>query len=94
MDINGGAEVTLRLPDAIEHFSDLEEFVVSLDRIRSRIAFADASPQILVDYMVDRELFQRLARARGLVGDAVEAVIGAARLEEIAEEGYVYPGDR
>ncbi|MEU1386768.1 MULTISPECIES: hypothetical protein [unclassified Nonomuraea] len=25
MDINGGAEVTLRLPDAIELFSDLEE---------------------------------------------------------------------
>ncbi|MEV4365972.1 hypothetical protein AB0J71_02805 [Nonomuraea sp. NPDC049637] len=86
-------EVTLRLSEAIELFSDLNEFVVSLDRIRSRIAFADASPRILVDYMVDRELFQRLARARELVGDAVEAVIGDERLEEIAEEGYVYPGD-
>ncbi|MEU5863734.1 MULTISPECIES: hypothetical protein [unclassified Nonomuraea] len=87
------SEVTLRLPDAIELFSDLNEFVVSLDRIRSRIAFADASPQILVDYMVDRELFQRLAKWRGLLGDAVEAVIGDERLEEIAEEGYVYPGN-
>ncbi|MEU1393890.1 MULTISPECIES: hypothetical protein [unclassified Nonomuraea] len=83
----------MRLSEAIELFSDLNEFVVSLDRIRSRIAFADASPRILVDYMVDRELFQRLARARELVGDAVEAVIGDERLEEIAEEGYVYPGN-
>ncbi|MFI6168527.1 hypothetical protein ACIBCN_17240 [Nocardia sp. NPDC051052] len=85
--------MSLPLADAIELFCDMEEFVKSLDRIRSRIAFGGADPQILVDYIVDREVFQRLAKARRRLIELVEPVIGAEQLEEIAEGVYAYPGE-
>jgi hypothetical protein len=84
-------EVSLPLAAAIELFRDMEEFVVSLDRIRSRIAFGQASPHIMMDYMVEREMFQRLAKARRVLSDLLEPVIGEEALEEIAEDTYVYP---
>ncbi|WP_320779473.1 hypothetical protein [Streptomyces sp. CRN 30] len=70
-------------------FQDLEEYVVSLDRVLSRIG-AGADPRILLDYVVEYGLPARLARARQFVGDSLEEVIGAEALEEIAEqvEGY------
>ncbi|WP_369233804.1 hypothetical protein AB5J56_18210 [Streptomyces sp. R21] len=70
-------------------FQDLEEYVVSLDRVLSRIG-AGEDPRILLEYVVEYGLPARLARARGFVGDSLEEIIGAAALEEIAEqvEGY------
>lgn len=83
-------QVCIPLADAMELFRDMQEFVVSLDRIRSRIAFG-ADPQILVDYVVDREVFQRLAKARGLFADLVASEIGEEQMEEMAEAVPVYP---
>ncbi|MFF8974058.1 hypothetical protein [Streptomyces sp. NPDC014995] len=72
-----------------ELFRDLEEYVVSLDRVLSRIG-AGEDPNILVEYVVEHSLPARLARAREFVGDSLENVIGAEALEKIAEqvEGY------
>ncbi|MDH6629142.1 hypothetical protein M2271_006978 [Streptomyces sp. LBL] len=70
-------------------FRDLEEYVVSLDRVLSRIG-AGEDPRILLEYVVEHGLPARLARAREFVGDSLEKVIGAEAVEEIAEqvEGY------
>ncbi|WP_189944449.1 hypothetical protein [Streptomyces aurantiogriseus] len=66
-------------------FQDLEECVVSLDRVLSRIA-AGEDPRILLEYVVEYGLPTRLARAREFVGDSLEKVIGAEALEGIAEQ--------
>lgn len=92
MIMTNDSEVSLPLVDALRLLADVNEFVVSLDRIRSRIAFGGADPQILVDYVVDREVFQRLAEARRRLVEMVVPVIGEDGLEEIGESGYVYPG--
>jgi len=70
-------------------FRDLEEYVVSLDRVLSRIG-AGGDPGLLLEYVVEHGLPARLARAREFVGDALETVIGAEALEAIADqvEGY------
>ncbi|WP_326566305.1 hypothetical protein VSH64_31085 [Amycolatopsis rhabdoformis] len=78
--------------DLVRVFGDLEELVVSLDRIMSRIG-SGADPQILVDYLVDRSLFPRLARARGDLGDALAASLGEAEVERIAEGKYWFSSD-
>ncbi|MCE3033137.1 MULTISPECIES: hypothetical protein [Streptomyces] len=85
------AEFSLGAEDALLLFRDLEEYVVSLDRILSRLA-AGADPAFLADYPVDRRVAARPARARGTVGDALEAVIGAEALEDIAEGVFRYSG--
>ncbi|BBC91954.1 hypothetical protein [Streptomyces griseofuscus] len=85
------ADFSLSAEDALLLFRDLEEYAVSLDRIMSRLA-AGADPAILADYLVDRRVAARLARARGTVGDALEAVIGAEALEDIAEGVFRYSG--
>ncbi|MFG5717970.1 hypothetical protein [Streptomyces murinus] len=85
------AEFSLGAEDALLLFRDLEEYVVSLDRILSRLA-TGADPAILADYPVDRRVAARPARARGTVGDALEAVIGAEALEDIAEGVFRYSG--
>jgi hypothetical protein len=82
-------DVSLGLDDATVLFQDLEEYVVSLDRILSRIG-SGADPAILVDYIVERKLRDRLARARGFVGDALELVLDEAEVERIAENGFRY----
>ncbi|MER6051038.1 hypothetical protein ABT168_26900 [Streptomyces sp. NPDC001793] len=84
----------LQLPvdDAALAFQDLEEFVVSLDRILSRIG-AGADPVILVDYLAERRVPARLAHLRGLFGDLLESAIGAEAVEEMAQEGFVYSDD-
>ncbi|MBT2415241.1 hypothetical protein J7I94_32680 [Streptomyces sp. ISL-12] len=70
-------------------FRDLEEYVVSLDRVLSRIG-AGEDPRILLEYVVEYGLPSRLAQAREFVGDSLERVIGAEALEEIAEQVEAY----
>lgn len=81
--------VPVELAGFTELFRDLEEYVVSLDRVLSRIG-AGEDPRVLLEYVVEYGLPARLARARGFVGDALESVIGADALEAVAEqvEGY------
>ncbi|WP_225801396.1 hypothetical protein [Streptomyces sp. NK15101] len=81
--------VPVEMEGFVELFRDLEEYVISFDRILSRIG-AGQDPRILLEYVVENGLRARLARARGFVGDSLEEVIGAEALEDIADqvEGY------
>lgn len=84
------SSVEIPLRDAIEAARDLNEYVVCLDRIFSRLGTGEYRPEILADYIVDREVMQRLARLRETVFDAVEAVIGADEADALAESAYFY----
>ena len=86
------AELKMRLDDAVQIFRDLEEYVVSLDRIISRIG-SGADPVIIVDYLADHRVLPRLAHARELLGDKLEAIVGEEQLEAIAESVFKYSGD-
>ncbi|MEU9408665.1 hypothetical protein AB0E08_23655 [Streptomyces sp. NPDC048281] len=81
--------IPVELAGFTELFRDLEEYVVSLDRVLSRIG-AGGDPRILLEYVVGYGLPARMARAREFVGDSLEHAIGAEALEEIADqvEGY------
>lgn len=78
----------LMLDEAIKVATDLNEFVVAFDRIFSRIAFGEASADLLVSFMSERNVRQRLAAARSAVFDALEQAIGQEAADRIAEEGY------
>lgn len=83
---------TIVVPTAalIDAARDLNEYVVSLDRIFSRLGTGDYPDSILTDYMVQRRVPQRLAQLRRLVCDALEDAVGAEETERIAEEAYAY----
>jgi hypothetical protein len=85
----GGSEhCQLTVDEAVQVASDLNEFVVAFDQILSRIAFGEASPDVLTSYLSERNVRQRLASARSTIFDALERVIGQEASDRIAEEGY------
>ncbi|MFC1430091.1 hypothetical protein ACEZDB_05390 [Streptacidiphilus sp. N1-3] len=86
----GDSKVSIPLAEVIEAARDLNEYVVCFDRIFSRLATGDYSQEILADYLVDREVRQRIARLREQMFDALEASVGAEEAERIAEEAYFY----
>ena len=81
--------VKIALEDMVTLFGDAEEYVVSLDRILSRIG-AGRDPEILLNYVVDRQVFQRIAHARQVLAGALEEVVGVDEVERIAESRYRY----
>ncbi|MBT2472335.1 hypothetical protein J7E97_31930 [Streptomyces sp. ISL-66] len=86
----GKGVVEISLADAIQATRDLNEYVVSLDRILSRIGTGGKDPEILCDYVVDRKVMRRLANLRNVICTALEQQLGADAVDEIAEEAYFY----
>ncbi|WP_327254632.1 hypothetical protein [Streptomyces sp. NBC_01244] len=82
--------VEISLADAIQATRDLNEYVVSLDRILSRIGTGGKDPEILCDYVVDRKVLRRLGNLRNVIGTALEQELGEEAVHEIAEEAYFY----
>jgi hypothetical protein len=69
---------------------DLNEIVVCFDRIFSRLAFSGASPDILVNYMLDRDVRLRLAEARSVLWDSLRERISEEEADDLAESGFKY----
>jgi hypothetical protein len=86
-------QVTITLADAISAFRDLNEFVVSLDRIGSRIGSGNKNPDILYSYIVGHDVGLRLSRLRRMLGDALESVISEDEIDGIGESSYFYTDD-
>ncbi|WP_073485691.1 hypothetical protein [Streptoalloteichus hindustanus] len=82
--------VSIPVADASRAFQDLNEYVVSLDRIMSRIGTGGKDPQILLQYFSDRDVFRRIAWLRGVMGEALEDVIGEDEVDRIGEDSYVF----
>lgn len=77
--------------DSLVRFAqDLNEYVVCLDRIMSRLGTGQYSSQILVDYIVDRNVLRRIALLRTSICDALEEKIGSEAMDELMEAAYFY----
>ncbi|WP_322748732.1 MULTISPECIES: hypothetical protein [unclassified Frankia] len=85
--------VMIGIDDAIDAFRDLNEFVVALDRIGSRIEGGGRDPALLFGYVVEHDMGRRLAHLRRVVGDALEAAIGEDEVDRIGEESYKFTED-
>jgi hypothetical protein len=86
--------IGLSKSDMIDALRDLNEYVVCLDRIGSRLATGDYDFRILSDYIIDRKVAPRLAGLRRKIADALEATIGVEATDLIAEESYAYQDPR
>ncbi|MFH9823479.1 hypothetical protein [Streptomyces bobili] len=92
MDLSS-REIRLPLDQAVAVLLDLNEFVVSLDRLGSRQADGTADEHTIGKFIADWDVTRRLARARGVIGAAVdEELTGEEQLEieELGEEGRFY----
>ncbi|MFJ4644149.1 hypothetical protein ACIP6Q_11435 [Streptomyces bobili] len=65
-------EIRLPLDQAVAVLLDLNEFVVSLDRLGSRQADGTADEHTIGKFIADWDVARRLARARGVIGAAVD----------------------
>lgn len=81
--------VSIPVKDLLRVFKDLEEYVVSLDRILSRIQ-SGGDPAILVKYVSQRDIFRRIAQDRYRLVELLAPIVGQEELEQVAEEAYVF----
>ncbi|MFD8222375.1 hypothetical protein ACFV2U_54350 [Streptomyces sp. NPDC059697] len=75
-------EIRIPLDEVVAVLQDLNEFVVSLDRLGSRQASGTADEYTVGKFIADWDVARRLARARDVLGVAVD---GQLREDEIAE---------
>lgn len=62
-----------------------------MDRITSRITHGSASAELLDRYLVERDVFTRIASLRASAWDAIEQVAGEHAVEEYAELVRPFP---
>lgn len=86
----GKVSISLDEDSLIQFALDLNEYVVCLDRIMSRLGTGQYSPQILADYISGRDVMYRMALLREFVCDSLEEKIGSEAMEELMENGYFY----
>lgn len=83
------ATVAVPVADLLGAVRDLEEYVISLDRILSRVNFG-GDPAILVSYVAERDVFRRVAHARQRLSELLEPVVGEEKMDQAAADAYVY----
>ncbi|WP_241842174.1 hypothetical protein [Pseudofrankia sp. BMG5.36] len=84
--------MSISIADAVNAFRDLNELVVSFDRIGSRIGNG-RNPAILYGYVVDHDVTPRLARLREILGEALEEALSEEEVDQIGESSYFYTDD-
>ncbi|MFE4977393.1 hypothetical protein ACFRAR_35450 [Kitasatospora sp. NPDC056651] len=75
-------EIRMPLDEVVAVLRDLNEFVVSLDRLGSRQAAGTADESTVGRFVADWDVARRLASARHVIGVALDAQLSE---EEIAE---------
>ncbi|WP_063833394.1 hypothetical protein [Streptomyces sp. NRRL F-5727] len=86
-------EVRLPLGEVVAVLRDLNEFVVSLDRLGSRRASGTADAHAVGTFVADWDVARRLARARHVIGVALDAQLSEeenAEIDALCEEGRFY----
>ncbi|MFG3166028.1 hypothetical protein [Streptomyces sp. NPDC048200] len=89
-------EVRLPLDDVLTVLRDLNEFVVSLDRIGSRQASGTADDSTVGGFVTEWDVARRLAHARRVIGVALDAQLSAeenAEIDALCEEGRFFGAD-
>lgn len=86
-------EIRLPLDEAVAVLLDLNEFVVSLDRLGSRVGSGTADEYTVGKFIFDWDVMRRLARARGVIGVALDEQLSEEEnleIEDLAEQGRFY----
>ncbi|MFG2970429.1 MULTISPECIES: hypothetical protein [unclassified Streptomyces] len=86
-------EVRLPLDEVVAVLRDLNEFVVSLDRIGSRQASGTADEFTVGAFVAEWDVARRLAHARRVIGVALDAQLSGeenAEIDALCERGRFY----
>ncbi|MFE1413644.1 hypothetical protein ACIGFK_34005 [Streptomyces sp. NPDC085524] len=86
-------EIRIPLNEAVAVLQDLNEFVVSLDRLRSRQASGTADEYTVGKFIDDWDVLRRLARARHAISVALDEQLSEeenAELDALCEQGRFY----
>ncbi|MFF3713958.1 hypothetical protein [Streptomyces phaeochromogenes] len=86
-------EIRIPLSEIVAVLQDLDEFVVSLDRLRSRQAFGTADEYTVGKFIADWDVARRLSRARRVIGVALDAQLSEEEnleIDALCEQGRVY----
>ncbi|MEU1412046.1 hypothetical protein [Streptomyces sp. NPDC005731] len=86
-------EIRVPLSEVVAVLQDLNEFVVSLDRLGSRQAFGTADEYAVGKFIVDWDVARRLARARRVISVALDAQLSEednAEIDALCDQGRFY----
>ncbi|SNX61266.1 hypothetical protein SAMN06272735_3216 [Streptomyces sp. TLI_55] len=86
-------EIRLPLDEVVAVLQDLNEFVVSLDRIGARQASGTADERTVGEFVADWDVARRLARARRVISVALDGQLSEAENAEVdalCERGRFY----
>jgi hypothetical protein len=89
------AELRIPLDQAIAVLLDLNEFVVSLDRLGSRQAAGTADASTVGEFVADWDVARRLAKARHVLPVALDEQLSDEEnlaIEAAGEKGRFYGG--
>jgi len=86
-------EIRIPLDEAVTVLQDLNEFVVSLDRLGSRMASGTADEHTVGTFVLDWDVARRLSRARRFISVALDAQLSEeenAEIDALCDEGRFY----
>ncbi|MEU0781303.1 hypothetical protein ABZ341_06910 [Streptomyces sp. NPDC006173] len=89
-------EIRLQLDEVLTVLRDLNEFVVSLDRIGSRQASGTAVDSAVGAFVADWDVARRLANARRVISVALDTQLSEeenAEIDALCEQGRFYGTD-
>ncbi|MGW7529712.1 hypothetical protein [Streptomyces sp. NPDC054783] len=89
-------EIRMPLNEAVAVLQDLNEFVVSLDRLGSRQASGTADEFTVSKFIADWDVARRLARARRVISVALDAQLSEednAAIDALCDQGRFYGED-
>lgn len=89
-------EIRMPLSEVVAILQDLNEFVVSLDRLGSRQASGSADAHTVGTFIADWDVALRLARARRVISDALDAQLSEeenAEIDALCDQGRFYGTD-
>ncbi|MEV6871529.1 hypothetical protein [Amycolatopsis sp. NPDC051128] len=81
------------LSEVVAILQDLNEFVVSLDRLGSRQAFGTADEYTVGKFIADWDVARRLAHARHVIDVALDAQLSEeenAEIDSLCEQGRFF----
>ncbi|GAA2268559.1 hypothetical protein GCM10010415_37870 [Streptomyces atrovirens] len=90
-------EIRIPLDEVVAVLRDLNEFVVSLDRLGSRQASGTADERTVGAFIADWDVARRLARARRVISVALDAQLSEednAEIDALCDQGRFYGTDR
>ncbi|WP_217553385.1 hypothetical protein [Streptomyces sp. GbtcB6] len=89
-------EIRVPLSEVVAVLQDLNEFVVSLDRLGSRQASGTADEHTVGRFVADWDVARRLARARRVLSVALDAQLSEeenAEIDTLCDQGHFYGTD-